>query len=89
MMKNLIIILLSSFLVSGISNYKDISTPVELDLHDQIGEDISPKDIHAHHENPLAYSVDDVSFYLSDGSYFIRQRSEEGGHEYIYVPILP
>jgi len=51
MMKNLIIILLSSFLVSGISNYKDISTPVELDLHDQIGEDISPKDIHAHHEN--------------------------------------
>ncbi len=86
-MKNLIIILASSLLVSGISGYKEVSAPPESRSYDLIAKECFHNDRYAHHNDLLDYSVHDVSYYMSDGSFFIRRGNGQGRDEYIYVPV--
>ncbi|GEM_PF-2330465 len=88
-MKKLILIsiLLSSFLLCGATYYKEISSPTKPPFFNQTTKDFDPNDLSIPHANDLGYSVQDVSYYMSDGSFFVRRGTGEVFYMYIYVPV--
>lgn len=79
------ILIISSVLLIGSSYFKDISPseePPSLDLvvsDTVLNKTAMPPDLES-------FAVGDVSFYLSDGSFFVRRKTEDGTYVFIYVP---